>query len=113
MADEKSKDAVLAATTTPPTVDKLEKGRTPEDEVSSTDLHDGQHGDWDFSDIDAKKLNRKIDLHVIPWLAVLYLLSFLDRSAIGNARLFGLEKELGMTDEQYKICVSVFYLSYA
>lgn len=41
----------------------------------------------DVSSINEKKLMRKIDLHVIPWLAVLYLLNFLDRGSIGNAKV--------------------------
>ena len=39
------------------------------------------------SSIDERKLLRKIDLHVVPWLALLYLLNFLDRGSIGNARV--------------------------
>ena len=38
-------------------------------------------------DIDERKLMRKIDWHVVPWLALLYLLNFLDRGNIGNARV--------------------------
>lgn len=68
---------------------------------------------WDFSDIDEKKLRRKIDFRLIPWLCVLYLLSFLDRSAIGNARLFGLETSLNMHGTQYNVAASIFYISYA
>ena len=41
----------------------------------------------DTSDVDERKLMRKIDWHVVPWLAVLYLLNFLDRGNIGNARV--------------------------
>lgn len=37
--------------------------------------------------IDEKKLMRKIDYRIIPWLSLLYLLSYLDRSTIGNARV--------------------------
>lgn len=33
----------------------------------------------EFAEIDEKKLMRKIDLRLIPWLSVLYLLSSLDR----------------------------------
>jgi len=40
---------------------------------------------------------RRVDLWLIPWLCLLYLLSFLDRTNIGNARLAGMEKSLGMT----------------
>jgi hypothetical protein len=35
--------------------------------------------DVDFSGVDEKKVLRKMDLRLIPVLAVLYLLSFLDR----------------------------------
>ncbi|KAG9082909.1 hypothetical protein FRC07_014066, partial [Ceratobasidium sp. 392] len=44
------------------------------------------HADIDTSGIDEKKLLRKIDLRLIPWLSLLYLLSFLDRTSIGNAK---------------------------
>ncbi|KAG6918952.1 hypothetical protein DXG01_010191, partial [Tephrocybe rancida] len=42
----------------------------------------------DVSGVDEKKLLRKIDLALIPWLSLLYLLSFLDRTSIGNYALF-------------------------
>jgi hypothetical protein len=41
----------------------------------------------DVSGIDERKLIWKIDLRLIPWLSFLYLLSFLDRTSIGNARV--------------------------
>ena len=41
----------------------------------------------DTSSIDEHKLMRRIDWHVVPWLAILYLLNFLDRGNIGNARV--------------------------
>ncbi len=59
--------------------------------------------------VDEKALMRKIDLKLIPWLCVLYLLSFLDRSAIGNAKLYGLQKDLHLTSTQYNLCLTVFF----
>ena len=41
----------------------------------------------DTSGIDERRLMRRIDWHVVPWLAILYLLNFLDRGSIGNARV--------------------------
>ena len=40
--------------------------------------------DVDTSGVDERKLLRKIDFALIPWLSLLYLLSFLDRSSIGK-----------------------------
>jgi hypothetical protein len=37
-----------------------------------------------------KKLVRKLDWKLIPWLCLLYLISFLDRTNIGNAAILGL-----------------------
>ena len=38
---------------------------------------------------------------ISQWLCLLYLLSFLDRTNIGNARLAGMEKDLGMGGHDY------------
>jgi len=40
----------------------------------------------DLSHIDEKKLIRKMDWFLIPWLSFLYFLAFLDRTSIGNAK---------------------------
>lgn len=52
------------------------------------------------------------DWHLVPWLALLYLLSFLDRSNIGNANLFGLSKHLNLTSTEYAVCLCVFFVFY-
>ncbi len=41
----------------------------------------------DVSGIDERKLLRKLDWWLVPWLSFLYLLSFLDRTSIGNAKV--------------------------
>jgi hypothetical protein len=42
----------------------------------------------------------------VPWLSLLYLLSFLDRSNIGNANLFGLSKHLKLDQNEYSACLA-------
>jgi hypothetical protein len=51
------------------------------------------------SAINEKKLLRKIDLRVLPPLAALFLLAFLDRTNIGNARIQGMIKDLKMVGQ--------------
>lgn len=41
-----------------------------------------------------EKILRKMDLRLIPMLAVLYLLAFLDRGNIGNAKIEGMLDDL-------------------
>lgn len=60
-----------------------------------------------FAHLDEKKILRKMDLRLIPMLALLYLLSFLDRGNIGNAKIEGLTEDLGMSGSQYNWCLTV------
>ncbi|KAL8279815.1 hypothetical protein RQP46_007665 [Phenoliferia psychrophenolica] len=58
---------------------------------------------WDA--VAEKRLMRKIDWRLIPFLSLLYLLSFLDR-------VDGLEADLNLTGNQYSICLVVFFVGY-
>ncbi|UNI24979.1 hypothetical protein JDV02_010692 [Purpureocillium takamizusanense] len=62
--------------------------------------------------VNDKRLLRKLDLRVIPPLFVLFLLSFLDRSNIGNAKIQGMEKSLNMKGQDYAIALFVFFITY-
>ncbi|KAL7336798.1 MFS general substrate transporter [Rhodotorula toruloides] len=65
-----------------------------------------------FTPAEEKKLYRKVDLRIMPILSLLYLLSFMDRGNIGNARLEGLEKDLKLTSQQYNTALSCFFVTY-
>ncbi|KAJ4474998.1 MFS general substrate transporter [Lentinula aciculospora] len=88
----------------------------------------------DISGVDERKLLRKIDIALIPWLSLLYLLSFLDRTSIGNAKvplatelrrsrvLFEISLALSsragpehywVSDTQYLLALTIFFFSYA
>jgi MFS family permease len=54
----------------------------------------------------------KIDLRVIPFLCILYLLAFLDRVNIGNARSFGLAADLDLQNVQYNTALTIFFVPY-
>ncbi|KAI1356299.1 major facilitator superfamily domain-containing protein [Xylaria sp. FL0043] len=66
-----------------------------------------------FAHLDEKKILRKMDIRLIPMLALLYLLSFLDRGNIGNAKIEGLQEDLHLTNDQYNLCLTVFFFAYA
>ncbi|KAI0936631.1 hypothetical protein AcW1_000820 [Taiwanofungus camphoratus] len=82
-------------------------------EVASVPLENVYRPEVDTSGIDERKLMRRIDWHVVPWLAVLYFLNFLDRGNIGNAKLYGMTADLHITDKQYLIALTVFFFPYA
>lgn len=59
-----------------------------------------------------KNLVLKCDMHIIPILCVLFVLSFLDRINIGNARLQGLEEDLDMTGNDFSLALFIFFIPY-
>ncbi|KAL1977142.1 hypothetical protein VTN31DRAFT_1 [Thermomyces dupontii] len=59
-----------------------------------------------------RKALLKTDIRVLPILTLLFLCSFLDRTNVGNAKIVGLEKDIRITDHQYDIGLTVFYLFY-
>ncbi|KAB8214648.1 major facilitator superfamily domain-containing protein [Aspergillus novoparasiticus] len=69
-----------------------------------------------LSDEEASKLERrlvrKIDLHLIPALFLLFIFNILDRSNIANARLGGLQEDLGLSDTQYQTAVALMFVGY-
>ncbi|RSL97726.1 hypothetical protein CDV31_012906 [Fusarium ambrosium] len=59
-----------------------------------------------------KKLVHKIDLNLMTSLWVMYLFSYMDRSNIGNAKIAGMNDDLGLTDEEYSLAIVVFIIGY-
>ncbi|KAF2183718.1 MFS general substrate transporter [Zopfia rhizophila CBS 207.26] len=54
----------------------------------------------------------KMDVRILPILALLFLCSFIDRTNVGNAKILGLEKDIHINDHQYAIGLCVFYATY-
>lgn len=98
------------------------------DAASSTEKHDGigaapalfssssseKEDDFVFDPKAEARLRRKIDMMIVPIVALLYLFCFIDRANIGNARIAGLEKDLHMNPKsyQYNILLTSFYVAY-
>ncbi|KAL5052175.1 hypothetical protein BDW71DRAFT_193582 [Aspergillus fruticulosus] len=73
--------------------------------------------DEGLSEEERAKIDRallwKLDLRLVPWLSLLYLVSFLDRTNIGNAKLDNLQEDLRMSNSQYNSSLTIFFVSYA
>lgn len=50
-----------------------------------------------------KKLIRKMDLRLMPMVILIYIMNYLDRNAIGSARLGGLEEDLGLRGYEFQV----------
>jgi MFS family permease len=68
-----------------------------------------------ITSLDAKKERAvvwKLDLHLLPVLAIMYLFNSLDKGNMGNAKTAGLAKDLGLHGHQYNLILSIFYVPY-
>ncbi|KAI2615453.1 MFS general substrate transporter [Hypoxylon sp. NC1633] len=59
-----------------------------------------------------RKLMTRIDWQLIPFLSILYLLAFLDRVNIANARSFRLVEDLGLQNNEYNTALTIFFVPY-
>ncbi|KAJ4481244.1 major facilitator superfamily domain-containing protein [Lentinula aciculospora] len=86
----------------------------PEDvNLEKGDVDDGVAGVVGVEDLVMEgKVWRKFDYRVLPVMSMFFLLSFLDRTNIGNARVAGLQTDLGMSNKQYSIALTVTYVPY-
>ncbi|EFX04014.1 major facilitator superfamily transporter [Grosmannia clavigera kw1407] len=75
----------------------------------------GRHGRLAYTAEEERAVVRKFDRRLVLFVALLYMLSFLDRSNIGNARIAGMDDDLQTTpprDSWYAWCLTAFYAAY-
>ncbi|KAJ1028371.1 hypothetical protein NDA16_001538 [Ustilago loliicola] len=100
------------------------QGSSPSDSIhdnKDSHLQAAAHADDDIDSLSEeeraaleKSLKKKLDWQIVPLCLMLYLLSFLDRTNIGQARLNGLESDLKMSKDgyDYRIALTVLYIPY-
>ena len=54
----------------------------------------------------------KLDIRIIPVMALLFLCSFLDRTNVGNAKVYNMEHDINISDHQYDTCLVIYYAFY-
>ncbi|SOV03046.1 related to TNA1 - High affinity nicotinic acid plasma membrane permease [Ustilago sp. UG-2017a] len=100
----------VSPTATPPSGKEAFLSEAHEAGTATTTVHTTSHGTVSYTRQEERKLVRKVDYLVVPILLVLYLLSFLDRSNIGNAKLDGLVKDINLRD--YSTALTMFFIGY-
>ena len=60
----------------------------------------------------SRALNRKLDLYVLPFTVMIYLLNGLDRSNLGNAQTDGFTKDLNMPSTAINTATSLFFCTF-
>ncbi|CAE6477456.1 unnamed protein product [Rhizoctonia solani] len=90
---------------------RVEQGKYEKNEVSDV----GRVVEVGSVDKRERKLVRKLDWIIMPLSWILYLLAYLDRSNLGNAKLQGLETDLIPNDPsgtKFGLLSAIFYVAY-
>ena len=59
-----------------------------------------------------KKLLRRIDWRLLPALFVMYIMNYIDRNALPQARVQGLEDDIGLVGVEYNVTLSLTFIGY-
>ena len=59
-----------------------------------------------------RRLVRKIDWRVMPFICITYLVTYIDKATIGYAAVFNLQTDLNLVGTQYSWLGSIFYFGY-
>ncbi|KAL1636642.1 hypothetical protein SLS58_009696 [Diplodia intermedia] len=65
-----------------------------------------------MDDATDRRVRRKIDRNLLPWMCGLYLLQYLDKTTLSYASSMGITADTGMSSAQYSWTGSIFYLGY-
>jgi hypothetical protein len=92
----------LAGATPPTTTANVVDPEKLSQDAAESDVHA-----TDIDPVEEKALIRKLDLCIYPILYITYMLSFLDRINISNARIQGLTQDLELTGNRFNIALMV------
>ncbi|KAF8589716.1 MFS general substrate transporter [Ramaria rubella] len=75
---------------------------------------DEREREWEA---DSKGVLRKIDLHVLPIMCIVYCLQYMDKQGLNYSNIFGLQQSLHLVGQQYCLefsswVSSIFYFGY-
>lgn len=86
--------------------DDTKDGERLEEELGETELKSSA------SAAAERRLVRKLDKRLMSCLFLMIVLNYLDRNALANARVQGVEKTLGLAGSEFNTAISVFFIGY-
>ncbi|KAJ9627538.1 hypothetical protein H2204_009577 [Knufia peltigerae] len=76
----------------------------------TVDVNNGGVMEWTKEE--ELKMRWKLDRRIVPLSFLFYMLCFVDRTNIGNARISGMAEDLNLSGYRFNIALTVFYISY-
>ncbi|KAJ6102308.1 MFS general substrate transporter [Penicillium sp. IBT 16267x] len=113
MADTMEKADASHLESTQPTADEIDTSGAKEIQQELQSSHQGGYIPISAEEkAQHRALNRKLDLYLVPFCALIYLFNGLDRSNLGNAQTNGFTADLGMPATAINTATSLFFATY-
>jgi len=80
-------------------------------QLESTTLEE-RCGSMTTDDETEKRLRKKFDLRILPFGVLIFLLAYIDRVNMGNAKILGMEKDVDLTGNRFNLTLTGFYVAY-
>ncbi|KAJ5357594.1 hypothetical protein N7541_004752 [Penicillium brevicompactum] len=97
--------------TTPESNDGNHMKYEDQDQIPQIDKGEGDIIDENYA-VNERSLVRKLDMTLMPMVFILYLLNYLDRNNIAQAKLDTIEEDLGLEGNEYNIAISILSIGY-
>ncbi|KAE9387545.1 MFS general substrate transporter [Gymnopus androsaceus JB14] len=68
--------------------------------------------DTEIDPVEAIRIRKKIDRHIMPLMCMLYWIQFTDKTTLGSSAILGIEAATHLTTNEYNWLGTIFYLSY-
>ncbi|KAF2495132.1 MFS general substrate transporter [Lophium mytilinum] len=88
-----------------------QQNANPDDELQAHAADFAQR-DAEWHAFKTKELLWKIDVQLLPWIVLMYLTNFLDRTALAQARLGSLEADLRLKGTEFNTITSILFIGY-
>ncbi|RAK81002.1 putative MFS allantoate transporter [Aspergillus fijiensis CBS 313.89] len=87
-------------------------GTPPDGDTAMALFNDPDALHEEIDPVEARKLLWKIDLMILPYLAVCYAFFYIDKTTLSYAAIFGIQEDLNLHGTQYSWLSSVFYFGF-
>ncbi|EEB07059.1 allantoate permease [Schizosaccharomyces japonicus yFS275] len=112
-SEEKQKPAVTTVLESPIDEERgVEVSAIGEKPVADVALAILDDTNFTYTKEEAKHVSRKIDLVLMPLMALTYMIQYLDKVTLSYAALFGMNTDTHLHGSQYSWLTTIFYLGY-
>lgn len=110
--DETKQEVIHQENVAPEEHSKWKVSKTGDGDVAMALFHSPTEIHEPIDPVEEKRLVRKIDFMILPYLAVCYAFFYIDKTTLSYAAIFGIRDDLKLHGTEYNWLSSIFYFGF-